>query len=121
MTRSEILSGPTYKVSLEGIEHLQGGRDMFITVNEQDGRPVEVFIRCDMPEVFEHVTAQSVQITRLLRCGEQLNVIAKELMEIHSPRTGHMVPGGRGWCPSLMARIGMVLLNHVSQGESCQK
>jgi hypothetical protein len=117
MTRSDALLGSTYKVNLEGIEHLQGGRDMFITINDQDGKPVEVFVRCDMPEVFEHVIALTILITRLLRAGEPLNVIAKELMEVHSPRTSHMMPRGGGPCPSLVARIGKVLLDHISENE----
>ena len=66
----------------------------------------------DNPDTFEWVLGFTVMITRLLRAGEPLADIGKELMEIHSPVTGHHIPGDGKWCPSLIARIGGILLEH---------
>lgn len=106
-TRDDVLTGATYKVRMED------GDRMYITVNEQGGIPFEVFIRFDRAELHEWIAALTILITRLLRAGQQLEAIADELQEIHSPASGHMIPGSPDWCPSLVARIGQVLKAHV--------
>lgn len=105
-TRPDILNGVTYHAKLPE------GKPLFITVNELNGKPYEVFIRMDDPNTFEWVVGFTIIITRLLRAGEPLDVIAHELMEVYSPVTMHQIPGGGGNCPSLIARIGKVLLDH---------
>ena len=108
MTRPDTLTGPTYCVIIEN------DQQMYVTVNhDEHGTPCEVFVRTDDPALFEWVTLVTVLITRLLRAEQPLEVIAAELQEIHSPRTRHWVPGGKGECPSLAARIGMVLARHI--------
>lgn len=101
-----MLRGVTYKATLDD------GKPMYVTVNEQDGRPVEVFIRMDEPEIYEWVTTVTILITRLLRAGEPLEAIAMELQEIHSPKTSHFVKGKQ--VPSLPARIGLLLEQHTT-------
>ena len=112
MTRNEVLEGKTYHVRLDD------NCPLFVTVNYQDDKPFEVFVRCDEPEVFEWTTLTTILITRLLRAGESLQDIATELQEIHSPRTSHWLPGGKGRCPSLAARIGLVLEQHLRSEKS---
>lgn len=104
--RNDVLTGATYKVRMEDGDH------MYITVNEQGGVPFEVFIRFDRAELHEWIAALTILITRLLRAGQDLPAIAAELQEIHSPASGHMIPGSPDWCPSLVARVGMVLMDH---------
>lgn len=104
--RPEVLQGVTYSAELES------GKKVYITVNEHEGNPYEVFIRLDDPELFEWMVALTLMITRALRAGETLKSIAKELEEIYSPRSRHFMPGGKGECPSLAARIGKVLAEH---------
>jgi len=106
--RPERLEGPTFCVRLDD------GRPLFVTVNEMDGRPVEVFVRIDDPELFEWITVLTLMISRALRCGESLETIAEDLMQIHSPRTNHFHRGHR--FPSLAARIGTVLAGYA---EAC--
>lgn len=107
--RDEVISGPTYKVTLGD------GSRMYITVNEQAGKPFEVFVRYDDPNLYEWIALATVLITRLLRAGESLEAIGRELQEIHSPTSGHVIPGGREYSPSMVARIGRVFEGH---GES---
>lgn len=104
--RPEKLDGATYK------GHTHDGKPMYITVNEKEGRPFEVFVRVDDPDLFEWMTALTVMITRCLRHGDTLAAIADELMEVHSPKTRHFVDGGKGEAVSLAARIGTVLKEH---------
>ena len=108
--RPDTLRGRTYKASLDN------GKPLYVTVNEQDGRVVEVFVRLDEPEAFEWVTALTVLITRLLRAGEPLEAIAQDLQQVHSPRTAHWVKGVL--VPSLPARIGVVLERHLASEAS---
>lgn len=110
--RPHALSGATYKAVLKE------GERMYITVNEHDGEPFEVFVRLDDPDLYEWVGAVTVLITRLLRAGEALADIAKELQEIYSPLGSHFIPGG-GECPSVPARIGLVLAGHCEKAEEC--
>ena len=91
------------------------GDRLYLIANQQDGDPFELFVRHDAPELFEWTTALSVLITRLLRAGERLEDIAAELREIHSPLSGHMIPGTSEWCPGLVARIGRELQRHADE------
>ena len=104
--REEVLHGATYCATLDS------EKPMFVTVNESDGRPFEVFIRIDDPDSFEWMLALTVVISRCLRAGEPLASIAEELQEIYSPVTKHFIPGGGGECHSLVARLGHVLKHH---------
>lgn len=113
MTRIKVserllrLDGATYKIKIDG------QKPLYVTINNSDGEAYEVFFRSDNDKIFEWVIALSVVITRALRAGEPLASIGKELSEIHSPATMHHIPGGGGACPSLVARIGKVMQQHV--------
>lgn len=111
MTREEILQGPTYLFEVDGDE-------LYLTLNENsNGDLTEIFVRSDNPEMYEWVTLTTVLMTRLLRAGQTPLDIARELKEIHSPRTRHFIPGGRGECPSLSARIGMMIEEYQASKE----
>lgn len=106
--RPAKLSGPSYLATMED------GTEMHITINAMDGEPYEVFAVYHHEEYHEIV----VLITRLasmaLREGVPLRVVARELQDIHSPRTAHAIPGTNKRAPSLAARIGMVLEQHAT-------
>ncbi|HSH42350.1 MAG TPA: hypothetical protein VK973_09535 [Arenicellales bacterium] len=64
--RPQRLDGCTVRVPLED------GRPLFVTINTlEDGRPVEVFVRLDDPELFEWVSVLTVMISRALRSGSR--------------------------------------------------
>lgn len=86
---------------------------MYITINEHNGQPFEVFVRHDEPNSYEWIAALTTMLTRMLRAGVSLDVVAAELMEIHGPNTGHMIPGTSDWAPSLVARIGRAIGRHA--------
>ena len=107
--RDAVLSGPTYQVKTpEGVE-------LLITINEKDGVPYEIFVHCDDQELYQWTALAAVFTTRLLRDGHNLQELAKEMQEIHCPVTRHIIPGTNEWSPSLIARIGRTLQQHMEK------
>lgn len=110
--RPEALHGTTRKIVVETPDRAYR---VYVTVNEQDGRPFEIFVRCDHPQLYEWITALTLLITRLLRQGDSLEAIAEELQTIHSGATSaHFLPGGEQ-CISMVARLGRVLAERAQQ------
>lgn len=111
--REQTLYGPTYRLTFpEGVIAAPRAVDLLVTVNENEGEPVEIFIQCDDPTLYQWTALISVFMTRLLRDGHPLEKLAGEMLEIHCPHTGHIIPGTAEWVPSLIARIGRALKQH---------
>lgn len=109
--RPEHLQGITYKIKTPNA----AGQiiNIYLTVNEHDGEPFEVFLNCTDSSINELASVSMVLISRLLRLGVPLDVISEDLEQVHSAHTAHMA--GKQWCPSLIARIGRVLKEHEAQ------
>jgi hypothetical protein len=105
--RLEKLDGATYKITVSTLEETI---KLYVTVNSQDGKPFEIFVNSSSPAFAEHMSVLAVFSSHMLRDGQGLGVIARYLGEIHSAFTGHMKTGG--YCPSIYARIGEILLEH---------
>lgn len=105
--RNEVLSGATYKIKVPTNNEVV---KVFITVNDQNNKPFEIFIRSSSPLFSEHVEIVSIFISHMLRDGQELDLVAKYLLSIYSSYTGHMKQGG--YCPSIYARIGEILTEH---------
>lgn len=95
-----MLEGPTEKIEIEG------ETKAYLTLNfDADGNPFEVFMRTDIPELYEWVTALMLVITDALRRGVPLEDITKPLKHIHSSgRTSHKARSG-GPAISMVSRI----------------
>lgn len=105
--------GPTYKLRLPGLT--DDDRKMYLTINhDNDGKLFELFARYEVKEHFELVTVITRLASMALREGVPPEVVGQELCDIHSPITSHMLPGTLTECPSLTARIGQVLLEHLN-------
>lgn len=106
--RPEKLDGTTARVKFDD------GRRVYVTVNEVDGAPYEMFLRTDSPELHEWASITSVLVSWLLQ-GRKVDIkdIAGEMQGIHSmgQHTG-FTPGG-GKYHSMVARIGSVLHDSV--------
>jgi hypothetical protein len=89
--------------------------NIYITISDKDAVPYEFFINCANVELSEHLTAVSALGSRMLRNGFPVELVARDLMDIASPHTGHMRPDG--YCQSLSALIGRTLLRHVARNE----
>lgn len=109
--RPDRLNGRTYFLDID--EFCQ--RPLRVTINEQDGKPVEVFIDDGPAEWYEFLTIVATMATRLLSDGRPLAKVAQDMKEIHSPATNHFSRGIS--YPSLMARIGDVFDRHASKNK----
>lgn len=94
----------------------QKATKLYVTINKDDhGDPFEIFVRFDDPAYYELTNVISRLISMALREGVALSTLAKELQEIHSPNTCHVIPGTSTLSPSLTARIGAVLEKYLNQ------
>ena len=110
IARQEELPGATYKVVVETPERRYR---VYVTINEQEGRPFEVFVRCDHPQLYEWITALTLLVSKLLQRGMSLKEIGQDLQIIHSgAASAHFLPGGQR-CISMVARLGRVMERHV--------
>lgn len=112
--RPEKLEGPTYA------ERLDDGRIMYVTINDVDGKPFEVFVRLDDDKIFEWIVVATRLISASLRQGVPAELIADELTEIHGPKTGHIIPGTNRRANSYAARIGNAINKHLGRYEQCE-
>ena len=128
MTIETVSNGATYCI-------YAGDADMpiFITINEQmvkvfkeqetqigrafkeELKVTEIFVRIDSKEHFEIVNLVTRLASMALRAGVDSMKIAKELQEVYSMTSQHIIPGTNTLCPSIIARIGIVLEQHINK------
>lgn len=108
--RPAILHGQTHKIVV-GLQ--DGPVKIYLTVCEYNGKPVEIFINSKNAEMAESMGALTIMVSRRLQDGGTVEQIAKDLEEVPSAITGHMMKGG--YCPSIHARIGRELLLHTKK------
>ncbi len=109
--RAERLEGPTYKIKVTLPDRVER---LYLTVNHQDGKPYEIFIRVDRPELLEWITLTAVQVSRALQHGRPLADIAADMLAIHSGgHSLHVLPDGLQ-CYSLVERLGRQLAQHAA-------
>jgi len=106
--RPDVLVGVTQKIKAPNVTGQM--INIYLTVNEKNGRPYEVFLNCSDHSIMELVSVSMVLISKMLRLGVSLDAMAEDLEQIYSANTAHMA--GKTWCPSLMARIGRALKEH---------
>jgi hypothetical protein len=102
-----IVEGFTYKSKTQ--EHT-----FYTIINHNDeGKVIEIFVRINDADLFEMITLITVLASNELESGKDPLKIAKELKNIYSPATRHMIPGTNIMCPSIIARIGLILEEHI--------
>ena len=109
--RPDSVSGTTYKIKVPNHKHELV--NIYITVNNLDGKPFELFINGADAFLYEHLSLTMVFISRLLRFGVSVSEIINDLRSIHSANGSHFIPKGKGSSPSLASRIGDILELHV--------
>jgi hypothetical protein len=105
--RPETLSGATYKVKTPLSDHA-----LYITINDQDGRPFEMFINCKDMAHFQWIVALTRVISAVLRHGGEVNFLIEELKSVFDPKGGYFKKGR--YMPSLVAEIGEALEQHLT-------
>jgi len=105
--RPDVLSGPTYKVAWPSMPTA-----LYVTINEYEGRPFEIFINSRSAKNAEWITALTLMISAHMRLGRDLDFVVEELERIVSSEDSAW-QGGKFFC-SLVAKIGYVLRCHLA-------
>ncbi|MGC9269483.1 adenosylcobalamin-dependent ribonucleoside-diphosphate reductase [Acidiphilium sp.] len=112
LSRTEKLTGVTYKIRWPGSEHA-----LYVTLNdiEYDGvrRPFEIFINSKNLEHYAWVVALTRMISAVFRRGGEVAFVAEELKQVFDPLGGHWSDGR--YVPSLVAAIGDVIERHMEE------
>lgn len=112
-TRPEVLVGKTYKVKWPNVSE-----NYYITINEYDGVPYEVFIQSTSSKYTDWTTALSLMISAIMRKGGDISFIPAELAKVRSADDTGFV-GGK-YYGSLVALIGDTIGRHLSAGDSSE-
>lgn len=114
--RPAFLRGATYKIKEPTSEHA-----LYITINDillncdtehEEWHPYEIFINSKNVDHFQWVVALTRTISAVFRKGGDITFLVKELKDIFDPKGGYFIKG-KGFCPSLIAHIGMIIEEHL--------
>jgi len=106
--RPRVIVGCTYKIIWPSLE-----AGVFLTVNEHNGRPWEIFIQSKDLRAVEWITGVAVFGSMLLQTGVDPMLVASQLKQIQGAHDQAWVDG-KHW-PSLPAYIGHTLEEHFKQ------
>ena len=107
--RGESLDGKTYKIKSPLCEHA-----LYVTINDKDGKPYEVFINSKDVAHFAWVTALTRTISAVFRSVPDPMFLVEELKGVYDPKGGYLKKGGV-YVPSLVAEIGSVIEKHLKR------
>lgn len=114
-TFERISEGVTYKSKTES-------HTFYTTINHnEDNKVFEIFVRINDKELFEMIQLVTRSTSQLLQLGKDPLEIAKELQETFSPVTMHMIPKTNIMCPSIVARIGLLLEQRILAIQNMRK
>ncbi len=105
--RDDILPGCTYKLKTPLAEHA-----LYITINNFEGRPFEIFFNSKAMDHFQWIVALSRVISAVFRKGGDVSFLVEELQSVFDPKGGYFKKGGK-YMPSLVAEIGEILKTHL--------
>lgn len=106
--RPETLHGKTYKIKTPLSEHA-----LYITINDLDGHPFEIFINSKAMEHFQWIVGQTRIISMVFRDHGDLKTLAAEMRSVFDPKGGYFKKGGK-FMPSLVAEIGDIIERHCT-------
>lgn len=104
--REPVLTGKTYKLKTPLSEHA-----LYVTINDQDSKPFEIFINCKAMEHFQWIVALTRVISAVFRHGGESAFLVDELMAVVDPKGGYFYKGQ--YRPSLVSEIGSILKEHL--------
>ncbi len=111
IARPEALKGETYKAKWPNAEAAY-----YITINEFDGKPYEIFINSTSSKYSDWTTALSLMISSIMRKGEDVGFIPEELKKVKSHHDTAWIDGKM--YGSLVALIGDIIGKHLDCGDS---
>ncbi len=107
-SRDEMLPGATYKIKNPLYDHA-----FYVTINDLEGRPFEMFINSKAMEHFQWILALTRVISAVFRSVEDTMFLVGELKCVVDPKGGYFKRGR--FIPSLVAEIGDVLETHMKR------
>jgi hypothetical protein len=105
--RESVLPGKTYKITSPSSESA-----LYVTINDHDGRPFEIFVNSKDTRHFQWVTVLTRVMSAVFRNGGDCSFLIEELRSIFDPNGGYFKKGK--FMPSLVAEIGDVLETHLT-------
>jgi len=109
MERPPVLAGRTYKIAKSPLSESA----MYITLNDHEGKPFEVFINSKDTKHYQWTIALTRVISAVFRKGGDCTFLIEELKSIHDPNGGYF--NKNHYVPSLVAEIGDVLEQHFTE------
>lgn len=104
--RLPILEGRTYKLLWPQSPHA-----IYVTINNHDGAPFEIFINSKNLEHYAWTVALTRMISAIFRRGGDISFVVEELKAVFDPKGGAWMAGE--YVPSLLAAIGNVIDTHI--------
>ncbi len=104
--RPQVLEGRTYKIKWPSAPSAH-----YVTINNLDGKPFEIFITSTVATHQDWATALSLMISAIFRKGGDVKFVGEELMKIISATDSAFV-GGKYW-GSLVALVGHTIHAHI--------
>ena len=112
--RPKVLQGHTYKVKWPNLEN-----SLYLTINNLDGRPYEVFISSVSANYAEWMTALTRMISAIMRRQSDIKFIGEELKQVASAHDSAWVEGK--FYKSIVAMIGQVIELHINREKDPQE
>jgi len=106
-TRPDVLHGQTHEIKLDTIPD-----PIYLTINDRDGKPYEVFINCNDPVQLAWSPVASRLISAVLRNKGDNDFLYKELQELFSAE--YFFYKGKKW-HSIIQLIGSILETHAQE------
>ncbi len=106
IVRPDQLNGTTYKVKWP-----HDTEAYFVTINSVEGQPFEMFISSTSSKYTDWTTALSLMISAIMRRGEDISFLPKELMKVVSATETGFVD--KKFYGSLVALIGATIDRHI--------
>jgi ribonucleoside-diphosphate reductase alpha chain len=112
VVREEALEGYTYKIKSPLHKHA-----LYVTINNRNGRPFEIFLNSKNVDHFQWTTAMTRIISAVMRTTNgHCDFLLEELESVFDPNGGYFGsnPWSKGkYMPSLVAEIGAVIRLHM--------
>jgi len=109
MDRPKVVTGATYQIHQPDSHYA-----IYVTINDLDGKPFEIFINSKEMGQFQWITAMT-RIVSLCFRHIDAGLVVEELRNVFDPKGGYFK--GSAFIPSLVAEIGGVIAKHVGQPE----
>jgi len=106
--RPEMLHGVTYKIPWPSLTSA-----VFVTINDHDDKPFEIFISSKDARHQDWASALTVMVSTIFRTSEDIQFVPDELMQIQSMNDAGWLNGK--FYGSLIAYIGEVIDRHLKK------